>query len=72
MVCCALITLVLAALLWPMRKLASVFRPSKISPLQWQLSTVSTPPLPPLHSPRTHQGFRSPPARKVYGMHWTG
>ena len=40
MVCCALISLVIAALLWPLRKLVALFRPAKMGALQWQLCPI--------------------------------
>lgn len=46
MVCCAVITLILAGLLWPIRKLIALFRPKKANALNWQLSTANTVPAP--------------------------
>ena len=40
MVCCALISLIIAALLWPLRKIIALFRPEKLSALQWQLCPI--------------------------------
>lgn len=47
MVCCALISILLACLLWPIRSLISRFRPAKTPPLMWQLApsgNFETPP----------------------------
>jgi len=38
MVCCAIITLLLAGLFWPLRKIISWFTPQKTPPLLWQLA----------------------------------
>lgn len=53
MVCCALITLILAGLLWPIRKLIALFQPEKISALQWQLCAVDISPSPSFITART-------------------
>jgi len=42
MVCCAFITLVLAGLLWPIRKFIALFNPPKISAMEWQLCAANT------------------------------
>lgn len=39
MVCCAIISFIFAGLFWPLRSLIAVFKPKKVSPLLWQLST---------------------------------
>lgn len=38
MVCCALISLVIAGLIWPIRYLIRMLNPAKIPPLMWQLT----------------------------------
>ncbi len=38
MVCCAIISLMLAGVIWPIRYVISWLRPSKVPPLMWQLS----------------------------------
>jgi len=43
MVCCALISIVLAALVWPLRYLFRMVRPAKTPPLMWQLAGVENP-----------------------------
>ena len=40
MVCCALITLVIAGLIWPIRYLIRLMSPAKVPPLMWQLASV--------------------------------
>ena len=40
MVCCALISIFLAGLIWPIRYLLKRMRPAKLPPLMWQLAYV--------------------------------
>lgn len=40
MVCCALITLVIAGLIWPIRYLIRLLNPAKVPPLMWQLASI--------------------------------
>lgn len=42
MVCCALISIILAALFWPIRVLISRLKPAKTPPLMWQLASSGT------------------------------
>lgn len=42
MVCCALISIVLASLFWPIRFIISRFTPVKVPPLMWQLASVES------------------------------
>jgi len=41
MVCCAIISFILAGLFWPLRALIAMFKPKRVKPLMWQLSTSS-------------------------------
>lgn len=50
MVCCAIITLLLAGLIWPMRKIIGWFTPQKKPPLLWQLAAGPQIDLPPRFS----------------------
>lgn len=43
MVCCALISLVIAGLIWPIRFLVRLINPAKASPLMWQLASAEGP-----------------------------
>lgn len=40
MVCCVIISFILAGLFWPMRAFLGVFNPKRINPLLWQLSAA--------------------------------
>lgn len=40
MVCCAIITFIIAGLLWPLRKVIAKLRGQNTSPLMWQLASV--------------------------------
>lgn len=40
MVCCALLTLVIAGLIWPIRYLFRLLNPAKVPPLMWQLASI--------------------------------
>ncbi|MDA8708195.1 diacylglycerol kinase family protein [Hellea sp.] len=42
MVCCALISIILAGLIWPIRKIFARFRRHKTPPLMWRLSSGET------------------------------
>ena len=39
MICCAIISFILAGLFWPLRSLIAMFNPKRVKPLLWQLST---------------------------------
>lgn len=39
MVCCAIISIILAGLFWPIRALIGMFNPKRMKPLSWQLTT---------------------------------
>ena len=43
MVCCAIISLIIAGLIWPLRRLLTLASPHKVSPLMWQLSSGPNP-----------------------------
>ena len=43
MVCCAIISLIIAGLVWPLRALIDMFNPKRVRPLLWQLSTDPAP-----------------------------
>ena len=43
MVCCAIISFILAGLFWPLRSLIAMFNPARVKPLLWQLSTGPAP-----------------------------
>lgn len=51
MVCCAIISLILAGLLWPFRKLIMRFRPRQTPALLWQAESVAALPPAPRFSP---------------------
>jgi len=38
MICCVIISFIIASLLWPLRSLVARFRPNRVPPLMWQLA----------------------------------
>lgn len=44
MVCCAIISFIVAGLFWPLRSLIGMFKPKRVEPLFWQLSTSTVNP----------------------------